>query len=77
VLWFVLVAMKLAAFVVSNVDLQLRHHLWLLPCATIGHLVGLRFHRYTLNAVNRVYFRLLGVGLLAVSVAGLLRMLLS
>jgi uncharacterized membrane protein YfcA len=77
VLWFVLVAMKLAAFVVSNVDLQLRHHLWLLPCATIGHLVGLRFHRYTLNADNRVYFRLLGVGLLAVSVAGLLRMLLS
>jgi len=77
VLWFVLVATKLAAFVLSGVDLQLRHQLWLLPCATIGHLIGLRFHRYTLDRDTRIYFRVLGSGLLAVSLVGLLRMLFS
>lgn len=76
-LWFVLVAMKLAAFVLSGVDLQLRHQLWLLPCAAVGHLLGLRFHRYMLKADTRVFFRVLGSGLLAVSVVGLVRMLVS
>ena len=75
VLWFVLVAVKLAAFVWTGVDLQWRHQLWLLPCATVGHLLGLRFHEYTLRADTGVFFRVLGVGLLAVSVAGLARLL--
>ncbi len=73
VLWFVLVAVKLAAFMWSGVDLQWRHHLWLLPCAAVGHLLGLRFHDYTLRADTKVFFRVLGCGLLAVSVAGLWR----
>ncbi len=77
VLWFVLVGLKLAAFLLTGVDMQWRHHLWLLPCATVGHLVGLRFHRYALNSDTRLYFRVLGVGLLAVSFAGLLRMALT
>jgi uncharacterized membrane protein YfcA len=74
VLWFVLVALKLAAFMWSGVDLQWRHQLWLLPCAALGHLLGLRFHEYTLQADTRVFFRVLGTGLLAVSVAGLVRL---
>jgi len=76
VLWFVLVAMKLAAFMITGVDMQWRHHLWLLPCATVGHLIGLRFHAYTLQSDNRIFFRSLGFGLLTVSVVGLLRMAL-
>lgn len=75
VLWFVLVALKLAAFMWTGVDLQWRHQLWLLPCATVGHLLGLRFHEYTLQADSRVFFRILGFGLLAVSLAGLTRLL--
>lgn len=75
VLWFVLVAVKLTAFVWTGVDLQWRHQLWLLPCATVGHLMGLRFHEYTLRADTKVFFRVLGFGLLAVSLVGLLRLL--
>ena len=74
VLWFVLVAVKLSAFLWTGVDLQWRHQLWLLPCATAGHLLGLRFHEYTLQADTKVFFRYLGFGLLAVSVAGLVRL---
>lgn len=75
VLWFVLVAVKLTAFLWTGIDLQWRHQLWLLPCATVGHLMGLRFHEYTLQADTKVFFRYLGFGLLAVSVAGLARLL--
>jgi uncharacterized protein len=75
VLWFVLVAIKLAAFAWTGTDLQWRHHLWLLPCAAVGHLLGLRFHAYTLRGDTRLFFRVLGGGLLVVSLVGLLRML--
>ncbi|MBN7795955.1 sulfite exporter TauE/SafE family protein [Parahaliea mediterranea] len=74
VLWFVLVAIKLAAFAWTGTDLQWRHHLWLLPCAAIGHVLGLRFHDYTLRADTRVFFRVLGAGLLSVSLVGLVRL---
>jgi uncharacterized membrane protein YfcA len=76
VLWFVLVALKLLAFVVSGVDLQWRQHLWLLPAATIGHFLGLRFHAYSLRADTQQFFRYLGAALLLVSLAGLLRLAL-
>ncbi|TXS94130.1 TSUP family transporter [Parahaliea maris] len=74
VLWFVLVAIKLAAFAWTGVDLQWRATLALLPFAGFGHLLGLRFHSYTLRADTGVFFRVLGGGLLVVSLAGLLRM---
>ncbi|MCZ6829994.1 MAG: sulfite exporter TauE/SafE family protein [Gammaproteobacteria bacterium] len=74
-LWFILVAVKLAAFIYAGVDLQLIHQLWLLPCATVGHGIGLRFHEYTLRAETKVFFRVMGVGLLAVSLVGLWRIL--
>jgi len=77
VLWFVLVALKLLAFIVTGVDLQWQAHLWLLPCAALGHVLGLRFHRYTLRADTALFFRFLGVALLLVSAAGLLRLWLS
>ncbi|MFK7829354.1 MAG: TSUP family transporter [Congregibacter sp.] len=77
VLWFVLVGLKLLAFVVTGVDLQLLNTLWLLPCAAIGHVLGLRFHRYSLNADTKVFFRYVGGALLMVSAAGLLRLWIS
>lgn len=71
VLWFILVCIKLVAFVIAGVDLQLIHHLWLLPCAATGHFLGLRFHHYLVNADQKVFFRVLGSVLLAISVIGL------
>ncbi len=75
VLWFILVAIKLGAFVWAGVDLQCIHHLWLLPCAAIGHVIGLKFHAYTLRAETKVFFRVLGLGLLSVSVVGIRQLL--
>ena len=74
-LWFILVAVKLAAFIAVGVDMQWQHHLWLLPAATIGHVLGLRFHDYALQRDTALFFRVLGVGLLVVSMVGLGRML--
>ncbi len=76
VLWFVLVGLKLVAFVATGVDMQWMMHLWLLPCATVGHFLGLRFHSYTLRSDTTVFFRYLGLALLGVGLAGLLRLLL-
>ncbi len=68
-----LVTVKLVAFIYSGIDLQWQHQLWLLPCAALGHIAGLRFHRHLLSADTRVFFRVLGWGLLTVSVVGLLQ----
>ena len=74
-LWLIFVGIKLAAFIYADVDLQLLHHLWLLPCATIGHILGLRFHDQMLEAETPLFFRILGFALLTVSLTGLLQML--
>jgi len=73
VLWLILTAIKLASFVAFGVDLQLIHHLWLFPCALIGHVIGERFHQRILAAETPTFFRVLGLTLLAVSAVGLLR----
>lgn len=70
-LWFILVVIKLAALIYAGVDLQLIHQLWLLPCAAIGHLIGLRFHHYIIHADQKIFFRTLGSALLLISVVGL------
>ncbi len=76
VLWFILVGVKLLAFVAAGVDMQWKHHLWLLPCAALGHVLGLRFHDYTLRADTVLFFRVIGAGLLVVSLVGIVRMVL-
>lgn len=72
-LWFILVSIKMVSFLIAGVDLQLIHHLWLLPCAFVGHLLGERVHRYMLSADSQVFFRALGIVLIVVSVLGLVR----
>jgi hypothetical protein len=74
-LWFILVAVKLAAFLAAGVDMQWQAHLWLLPAATVGHIIGLKFHDYALQKETVMFFRVLGAGLLLVSIVGLGRML--
>jgi uncharacterized membrane protein YfcA len=70
-LWFILVAIKMAAFVWAGVDLRFVHQLWLLPCAALGHVLGLRFHDYLMRADPRRFYRVLGCVLLVASGAGL------
>lgn len=72
VLWFILVLIKMVSFVIAGVDLQLVHHLWLLPCALMGHLLGEQAHRYMIASRTNLYFRVLGGVLILVSMVGLL-----
>lgn len=73
VLWFVLVVLKMIAFIIAGVDLQLIHHLWLLPCATVGHVLGLKMHDYLLNGETQQFYRVLGSVLFIISIIGLLQ----
>jgi uncharacterized membrane protein YfcA len=71
VLWFILTSIKLISFVIVGVDLQLIHHLWLLPCALVGHVLGERLHEKILASETPTFFRILGVALVIVSGAGI------
>ena len=73
VLWFVLVTVKLSTLYAYDVDMQLQHQLWLLPVATIGHLMGLRLHDYLLKVQNQKFYRWMGIALLSLSIIGLAR----
>lgn len=76
VLWFILVVIKMVAFVIAGVDFQLQAHLWLLPAATLGHLIGLRFHQKILEGDPKVFYRVIGFSLLSVSVMGIVSLML-
>ena len=77
VLWIILVTIKMIAFVIAGVDLQLIHHLWLLPCAGVGHIVGLRLHKWLLNSDTTVFMRVLGVALLVICMVGIYQTVVS
>ena len=76
VLWWILTLIKLASFVVAEIDLQLVHHLWLLPCAFVGHLLGNRMHNYLIEQETPTFYRVLGIALVIVSLTGLIKPLL-
>lgn len=69
-LWFILVVIKMISFFIAGVDLQLIHHLWLLPCAFVGHLLGQRFHNKIQKAETAVFFRVIGAALLIICFVG-------
>lgn len=71
VLWFILVSIKMVAFLIAGVDLQLQAHLWLLPATALGHYFGLKFHTRLATADPVVFYRVIGSALLAVSAFGL------
>ncbi len=73
VLWFILVTIKMASFVIYDVDFQLIHHLWLLPCAAVGHVIGLRLHNYLMTTDNVRFYRIFGVVLLLTSIGGIVK----
>ncbi|MGA1063164.1 MAG: TSUP family transporter [Burkholderiaceae bacterium] len=71
VLWFILVLIKMASFLVVGVDLQLVHQLWMFPCGLVGHLLGETLHARVVAAETPTFFRLLGVALLITALVGL------
>lgn len=77
VLWFILVSIKLAFFVYTQVDLHLVNHFWLIPCALIGHTLGLKVHDYLLQNQNIVFYRVIGLALFTASSVGLYQAILS
>lgn len=72
-LWFVLVLIKMGSFVIAGIDLQLMHHLWLLPCAALGHIAGSHIHRHLLTTDSVKFYRMLGAALLMTSGFGLVK----
>ncbi len=77
VLWFILVAIKMSTFIYLEIDLQLVHHLWLLPAAAVGHWLGLGVHRRMLEADPVVFYRWIGTVLLILSLYGAWKALFS
>ena len=73
VLWIILVIVKLSTLYAFEVDMQLRHQLWLLPVAAIGHFMGLRLHERLLTMQTENFYRWMGTALLTLSIIGLVR----
>ena len=70
VLWFVLVALKMATFAAVGVDLHPLVAIALLPVAALGHIAGLKAHAFILRN-DRYFKRAIGGVLIIVSAAGL------
>lgn len=75
VLWFLLVTIKMTAFITVGIELHLQWALLLLVPAALGHVVGLRYHEHLVHGNSSQVKRVLGTGLLLVSLAGLTEML--
>lgn len=70
VLWFVLVSIKMTAFISLSVDLHFLTAVALLPIAAIGHYAGLKAHQMILKN-DKVFKRVMGGLLIIISVLGL------
>ena len=70
-IWFVLVSIKMFAFAMAGVDLQLWNALLLLPFAGIGHTIGLKTHQRLIQADTGSFYRLIGWILFATSCMGI------
>lgn len=70
-LWFFLIIIKIIALLYFKVDFHITQQLWLLPCAGLGHLLGLKWHSYLQLKDTKSFYRILGGVLLVVSILGL------
>ncbi len=71
-LWFILVSIKMSAFIAFGININWQIALILLPIAYIGHFIGLKTHEYILQ--NQILFtRVLGIGLILVSSLGIIK----
>ena len=70
VLWFIIVTIKMSAFLMVGVELNFLAALLLLPFGAIGHLIGLKAHDFILQN-NELFKRLTGAVLIVISCLGL------
>jgi len=73
VLWFIIVSIKMTAFVALGIKLNFMSALVLLPVAAIGHVAGLKAHHYILSN-DGLFKRVIGVVLCVISILGLYQM---
>ncbi len=71
VVWIVLVIVKLSTFVGAGVDLQWRLALAMLPLVGLGHWFGLKLHSHLVSGDRQFFNRIIGCGLMLVSILGL------
>lgn len=70
VLWFILVSIKMSAFIALGVTLNWQTSLLLLPAAAIGHILGLKAHEFMLRN-DKLFKQGIGITLALTSLLGL------
>ena len=76
VLWFVLVSIKMAAFMAMGVEIDWGFSLALIPIAAIGHVIGIKAHQKIIEN-DQIFKKWVGSMLLLISSFGLLKVVLS
>ena len=75
VLWFLLVTIKMSAFLIVDVYINWQFSLMLIPVAALGHFVGLKVHDRIIE--NDTQFkRWMGTVLILICIAGLTKVLI-
>ena len=75
VLWFLLVTIKMSAFLIVDVYINWKFSLMLIPVAALGHFVGLKVHNRIIE--NDTQFkRWMGSVLILICIAGLTKVLI-
>ncbi len=76
VLWFILVSIKMIAFVIMSVEIDWEFSLALIPVAAIGHVLGIKAHQ-SITQNDKTFKRWVGGALFAISSFGLFKLFLS
>jgi uncharacterized membrane protein YfcA len=71
VIWIILVVGKISTFMVAGVDLQWQLTLYTFPFVALGHWFGLQAYRRLLSGNRKYFHRVIGAGLVGVSILGL------
>ena len=75
VLWFLLVTIKMSAFLIVNVYINWQFSLMLIPVAALGHFVGLKVHDRIIEN-DKQFKRWMGSVLILICIAGLSKVLI-
>ena len=75
VLWFLLVMIKMSAFLIVDVYINWKFSLMLIPIAALGHIVGLKVHDRIIEN-NAQFKRWMGSVLILICAAGLSKVLI-
>ena len=75
VLWFLLVTIKMSAFLIVDVYINWQFSLMLIPVAALGHFVGLKVHDRIIEN-DKQFKRWMGSVLILICIAGLSKVLI-